>query len=198
MATIGLSKPYYAKYAITGGKIGYTDGGLLGKAVEVSVQIDTSESNNLYADNGIAESDTSFAGGTLTITTDDLEQEAAAAILGLTANTYKVGAGEDAEQVSELVFDDDMTTPDLGVGFVIKKKKGGAYKYRAIVLHKVKFNIPEDAATTQGETIEWQKPELEAVIMRDDSAKHGWKSEATVESEALAEAYIKQKLDITA
>lgn len=198
MATIGLSKPYYAKYANTGGEIGYTDGGLLGKAVEVSVQIDTSESNNLYADNGIAESDTSFAGGTLTITTDDLEQEAAAAILGLTANTYEVGEGEDAEEVSELVFDDDMDAPDLGVGFVIKKKKSGVDKYRAIVLHKVKFTVPEDAATTQGETVEWQTPELEAVIMRDDSAKHAWKSEATVESEALAEAYIKQKLGIVA
>lgn len=198
MATTGLSKPYYAKYENTGGVISYTGGGSLGKAVEVSVQIETSESNVLYADNGIAESDTSFAGGTLTITTDDLEQAAAAAILGVTATTYEVGEGEGAEEVSELVFDDDMATPDLGVGFIEEKKKGGVFKYRAIVLHKVKFSVPEDAATTRGETIEWQTPELEAVIMRDDSAKHGWKSEATVGSEALAEAYIKQKLGITA
>ena len=33
--------------------------------------------------------------------------------------------------------------------------------------------------------------------MRDDSAKHGWKSEVTVDTEAEAEAYIKQKLGIT-
>jgi hypothetical protein len=32
--------------------------------------------------------------------------------------------------------------------------------------------------------------------MRDDSAKHGWKSEVTVDTEAEAEAYIKQKLGL--
>ena len=50
----------------------------------------------------------------------------------------------------------------------------------------------------QGETIEWQVPELTATIMRDDSAKHRWKREATFTTEAQAEAYIKNRLSITA
>ena len=60
------------------------------------------------------------------------------------------------------------------------------------------FSVPSDAATTQGETIEWQVPELTATIMRDDSATHMWKREATFTTEAQAETYIKDRLNITA
>jgi hypothetical protein len=198
MATIGVSKPYYGIYNNNNGVISYSDGGVFAKAIEFSSKIDSGEDNNLYADNGIVESDRSFGGGTLSVTTDEISQTAAAAILGITAKTTSIGDGEDAESVSELVYDDDMTIPDLGFGIIIKKKVAGSYKYRAVFFHKIKFSIPEDAAKTQGENIEWQTPKIEATIMRDDSAKHGWKSEVTVDTEALAEAYIKQKLGIAA
>ena len=194
MATIGVSKPYYGIYVNTDGVITYTGGDVFAKAIEFSASIDSGDDNNLYADNGIAESDRSFGGGTISVTTDDISPTAAAAILGLTAKTITVGEDTD---ISELVYDDDMEIPDLGFGIIIKKKVGGAYKYRAVFFHKIKFNIPEDAATTQGGSIEWQTPTIEGTIMRDDSAKHGWKSEVTVDTEAEAESYIKQKLGIT-
>lgn len=195
MATIGVSKPYYGKYVNTDGVITYTGGAIFAKAIEFSASIDSGDDNNLYADNAIAESDRSFGGGSISVTTDEISQAASAAILGLIAKTITVG---EATDVSELVFDDDMAIPDLGFGIIIKKKKSGADQYRAVFFHKIKFNIPEDAAATQGETIEWQTPTIEGTIMRDDSAKHGWKSEVTVDTEAEAEAYIKQKLGITA
>lgn len=195
MAGIGLSKPYYAKYVNTDGVISYTGGGIFAKAIEFNAKIDSGEDNNLYADNGIAETDRGFTSGTLSVTTDEILETAAAAILGITPDTITVGT---ETSVTELVYDDDMEVPDLGFGIIIKKKISGVYKYRAVVFHKIKFNIPEDAAVTQGETIEWQTPTIEGVIMRDDSEKHGWKSEATLDTEALAEAYIKQKLDIVA
>ena len=100
--------------------------------------------------------------------------------------------------VKELVYDDAQVTPYLGVGFIIKKKVNGAYKWRGVVLPKVMFSVPEDAATTQGESIEWQTPELTGTIMRDDSATHVWKKEATFTTEAQAEAYIKARLGIAA
>ena len=195
MATIGVSKPYYGIYKNTNGVITYTNGGVFAKAVEFSASIASGEENNLYADNAIVETDRSFTGGTIRVTTDEIPTETSAAILGITPTTITVGANE---SVSELVYDDDMDVPDLGFGIIIKKKVKGAYKYRAVFFHKIKFNIPEDAATTQGENIVWQTPTIEGTIMRDDSAKHGWKSEVTVDTEALAEAYIKQKLGIAA
>lgn len=195
MATIGVSKPYYGKYVNTDGVITYTGGAVFAKAVEFSASIESGDDNNLYADNGIAESDRSFGGGAISVTTDEISQTAAAAILGITTKTITIGTDAD---ISELVYDDDMSIPDLGFGIIIKKKVSGMDKYRAVFFHKIKFNIPEDAATTQGETIEWQTPTIEGTIMRDDSAKHGWKSEVTVDTEAQAVAYLKQKLGIAA
>ena len=197
MAVIGLSKPYYGIYSATGNAVSYANGALMGKATEANIEIDTTEDNNLYADNGIAETDRSFAGGTLTLSTDDLSQEVTKAILGLTETAITGIEGVTDTSVKELVYDDTQTTPYLGVGFIVKKKVGGAYKWRAVVLSKVMFSVPADAATTQGESIEWQVPELSATIMRDDSETHMWKREATFTTEAQAEAYIKARLNIT-
>ena len=129
MATIGVSKPYFGKYVNTDGAITYTDGAVFAKAVEFSATIESGDDNNLYADNSIAESDRSFGSGSISVTTDDISQTAAAAILGITAKTIAVGADDD---VSELIYDDDMSPPDLGFGIVIKKKVGGSNKYRAV------------------------------------------------------------------
>lgn len=197
MATIGLSKPYYAIYSNADGTVTYSGGGLMGKAVEANIEIETSDDNNLYADNAIAETEKTFTGGTVTITTDDLAQEASKAILGIKEEAISSIDGVTDESAMELIYDDDQATPYLGIGFIIKKMVAGVTKWRAVMLTKVMFSIPADAATTQGETIEWQTPELEATIMRDDSEKHTWKREATFTTEAQAEAYIKSKLSIT-
>lgn len=198
MATIGLSKPYYAIYAEAGGVVSYSDGAVMGKATEANISIETTEDNNLYGDNGLAETDRRFANGTLTLSTTDLSQEVSKAILGLTEQAITGIDGVTDTSVKELVYDDAQVTPYLGVGFIIKKKVNGAYKWRGVVLPKVMFSVPEDAATTQGESIEWQTPELTGAIMRDDSATHVWKKEATFTTEAQAEAYIKARLGITA
>lgn len=197
MATIGLSKPYYGIYSASGTAVSYTDGAVMGKATEANIEIDTTEDNNLYGDNAIAEADRSFAGGTLTLSTTDLSQEVSKAILGLKESAITGIEGVTDTSVKELIYDDDQSTPYLGVGFIIKKKVNGAYRWRAVVLTKVMFSVPADAATTQGESIEWQTPELSATIMRDDSATHMWKREATFTTEVQAEAYIKARLWIT-
>ena len=198
MATIGLSKPYYAIYAEAGGVVSYSDRAVMGKATEANISSETTEDNNLYGDNGLAETDRRFANGTLTLSTTDLSQEVSKAILGLTEQAITGIDGVTDTSVKELVYDDGQVTPYLGVGFIIKKKVNGAYKWRGVVLPKVMFSVPEDAATTQGESIEWQTPELTGTIMRDDSATHVWKKEATFTTEAQAEAYIKARLGIAA
>lgn len=198
MATIGVSKPYYAVYSNTGSTVSYASGGVMGKATQVDIEIETSEDNNLYADNGIAETDRQFTGGTLTLSTDDLSQDVNKAILGLKEQALGTIEGVDDEEVQELIYDETQVTPYLGVGFIVKKVVGGVTKWRGIVLTKIMFSVPNDSATTQGESIEWQVPELSATIMRDDSTTHMWKREATFTTEAQAEAYIKDRLNITA
>lgn len=197
MAVIGVSKPKYAIYTNNGGTVTYSNGGTIGKATEVNIEIETSDDNNLYADNAIAETDRQFSGGTLTLSTDDLSPEISEAILGITSQPLETITGITDTGVNELLYDDDQSTPYLGVGVIVKKKINGSYAWRAIILTKVMFSVPADAATTQGESIEWQVPELSATIMRDDTAKHMWKREATFTTEAQAETYIKDKLSIS-
>ena len=197
MATIGLSKPYYGIYSSNGTTVTYADGAVMGKATEANIEISTTEDNNLYGDNAIAETDRRFASGTLTLSTTDLSPEVSKAILGLTEQAVTGIDGVTDKDVKELVYDDNQVAPYLGIGFIIAKKVNGVLKWRSVILTKVMFSVPADAATTQGETIEWQTPELSGTIMRDDSSTHVWKKEATFSSEAQAEAYIKARLNIT-
>nr|DAF00276.1 MAG TPA: tail tube protein [Caudoviricetes sp.] len=198
MAIIGVSKPYYAKYGNEGSTVTYTEGAVMGKATKVNIAVEQSSSNDLYGDNGIAESDKRFSNGTLTISTTDLSQTVSRVILGAKEETITGITGVTDTSVMEMIYDDDMESPYLGVGFIIKKKVDGVLKWRAVVLPKVQFSVPADSAETEGETISWQVPELTGTIMRDDTEKHKWKREATFSTEAQAEAYIKARLGIAA
>lgn len=198
MAIIGVSKPQYAVYKEENGTVTYSSGGVLGKMTEVNVEIESSEDNNLYADNGIAETDREFSGGTMTLSTDELSQEVSKVILGLKEQALEDIAGIDEEGLKELIYDDTQVIPYLGVGFIIKKKVSGVTKWRAVVLTKIMFSVPNDAATTQGESIDWQTSELSATIMKDGTSTHMWKRECTFSTEVDADAYIKARLNITA
>lgn len=197
MAIIGVSKPYVAKYSNTDTTVSYTSGQILDKMTEIDISINSAEDNNFYADNSIAESDSSFSGGSVTVNTADLGPEATALVLGITPVPIADISGVTDEDVNELIFDDDQRSPYLGFGCIIKKRVNNVDQWRAIILTKIMLAVPNDAATTQGETIEWQTPQLTGTIMRDDSAKHAWKREATFTTEAQAETYIKARLSIT-
>jgi phi13 family phage major tail protein len=191
MAIIGVRKPHVAKYDFADGAITYTDYTQVAKATEINIEIATSDSNDLYADDDIAESDKSFGGGTVTLTTDDLSQGSSALILGITPSTVQI----DGETVEYLDYNDDQAAPDLGFGIIISKIKAGVRNYRALVLPKVKFAIPSDAATTNGKTIEWKTQQITGTIMRDESAKRSWKKDATFGSEEEALAFIGHWMD---
>lgn len=198
MAIIGVSKPKYAIYNYDEAtkKITYSDGGSLGKATEVDITINTSEDNNLHADNGIAETDRQFTDGTITVGTDHLSQKVSRAILGAKEVALEEIPGITDTDVKELIFDDEMANPYLGQGIIIKTQRNNKIAWRALMLTKTMFNVPDEAATTQGEQIEWQTPSLVAAILRDDSETHVWKREATFTTEAQAEAYLDYRLNI--
>ena len=198
MATIGLSKPYYAIYSNTGAAVEYSEGGLIGKATEMTLELEGAEANILYADNGPAESDNQFAGGTLTLSTDDLLPEPMLAILGLQQETISSVDGVTTEGAAWIKYNDQQEIPYVGFGGIIKAKQNGAIKWIAVVLPKIQFANPGISAVTQGETIEWQTKELTATVMRDDTADHSWQWMSTpLDSEAEAEAAIQNVLDIS-
>ena len=198
MATIGLSKPFVALYSATGTTVTYSDGASIGKLVNLDMSLDGGDTNVLYADNGAAESASSFGGGTLKLKTDDLSAEAISKILGITKTTMNI------ESVSTtgaawLKFGDGQSVPYVGFGGIIKKQVNNATKWVALIYPKIQFQNFNDAASTQGDKIEWQTPELEAQLMRDDTSSHDWRWMSTpLDTEAEAEAAIKSVLNITA
>ena len=196
MATIGLSRPYYAKYNNNDGIVTYSDGGSMGKFTELSISLNEGSSNILYADNAPAESDNQFSGGTASITTDDLRAELMAPVFG--AKEEAINAeGLSTTGAKWYVFDDDQVIPDLGIGGIIKKKVGGAIKWVAFILVKTQFTTPGIVATTQGETITWQTQSLTAKLMRGDDEKHRWHMiSSPLDSEEDAEAIVKAYLNI--
>lgn len=198
MAKIGLSKPYFAKYSNTGETVTYSDGALLGKAVELSIELEGAEDNILYADNGPAESANTFAGGTLTLTTDDMLPDVMLEVLGIAEQALTV-EGIDTTGAKWYVWDDEQETPYLGFAAIVKIQKDGKIKWQSVVLPKIKFTNPNDTFTTQGESVEWGTPEIGGTILRSDAAKHPWKViSSPMDSEADAEAAIKNYLNITA
>ena len=197
MAGIGLSKPYYAIYNANNGNPTYSEGGLIGKATELSLEIEGADANNLYADDGIAESDNQFAGGSLTLSTDDLLPEPMLGILGLKQEEI-TDEGLATQNPKWIVYDDDQAIPYVGFGGIIKKQVNNVPKWVALVLTKIQFANPGISAVTQGESIEWQTKELTATVMRDDSAKHRWQMMSTLlDSHEDAENAIKKALGIT-
>ena len=186
----GFSLPYIAKYAATGGTITYSDVQKLARGVSVSIEPESSDSNNFYADNVLAESVTgTFTGGTATVTVDGLLTAAEALIMGLPESTT-------VNTVEVLQYGDSANPPYLGFGFLARYMSDGVTTYVPHVLTKVKFQIPSTEANTQEDEIDWQTQELTATVMRDDSAAHNWKMIGATDysTEAEAEAALKKLL----
>lgn len=196
MAKIGLSKPYCAKYSNTGSTVTYSEGALIGKAVELSIELEEGDDNILYADNGPAESANTFGGGSLTLTTDDLLPDVMMKVLGVKEETI-TSKDIKTETPKWYNWDDDQNTPYLGFGAIVKAQNNNVIGYQAVILPKIKLNNPSDTFTTQGKTIEFGTPEISGTILRSDGEKHTWKKVSSVmNSEADAEAAIKQFLSI--
>jgi phi13 family phage major tail protein len=179
----GFSMPCVALYAESAGVVTYSGGIPLARGVSVSMSVDGSSDNDFYADNVIAETDNqAFVSGTVTLTVDGLKAAARKLISGVTAT-------KTAGQVEFDVYDDTMTVPYVGIGFIARYMENGVTTYAPIILTKCKFSPEGLEAATQEEEIDWQTTELEATIYRDDSTNHAWKmigADQTTEAAALA------------
>ena len=180
MAKIGLSNLYYAKLTeASDGTPSYDGAKTLGKAVSASVSI-TNNSATLYADNVLAESDTSFQSGTITLGVDEDGDTVFADLLGHTITT---GTGGGVVTKST-----DDVAPYVAVGRVITKMVSGVLYYKAEVLFKVKFSEPSQDNSTKGESIEFGTSEIEGNIMA--LANGQWSTGKTFSTKADAVSFI--------
>jgi hypothetical protein len=165
-----------AKYINDGGTISHSDGMDLARGVSVSTAIETlGEDNTFYANNDAAEeAQQRFRRGTATLTVDGLLRAAENLILGLpAARSLTVGTGNTVNMTD---YGDDQNIPYVTIGFVIRRMSAGVTFYQACVYTKTRFAQFSPSAATQGEDIDWQTTELEARLLRDDTAKHNWQT----------------------
>lgn len=192
----GYSKPYVALYNANEGSPTYSGGMPLARGVDVSVEAETGDAVNFYADNVMAESVGGvFTGATITMTVDGLKDAARKLIMGL-PNAESITVGSETVQVYR--YDDRQQIPNVGIGFIIRYMEQGVTTYQPVVFTKASFSVDGIEAATQEEEVEFQTTELEAALMRDDSANHVWRIIAADQTtEAAAENVIKSILNIS-
>lgn len=183
----GYSMPTVAKYGFANNQVSYTNVMALARGVEVSIDVDTGDSTNFYADNTIAESVAGqFNGATATLTVDGLKDAARDLIAGITTKENITVGGNTVELA---VYDDLQVIPYVGIGFVVRYMENGVTSYVPVILPKAQFSPEGLEAATQGEEVEFQTTELTATVMRTDATGHRWKVVAegqTTEANAVA------------
>lgn len=185
MARIGFKQAKYNKI------VGGTYASLTSNAVPVFEKVIDEkfapEYNNaeLYANDGIAESDYSFKKGTLSLTIADDDDKLCAELLG---NTVGTQGGEVTSNIAD-------TAPEFGYGHIIPKMVGGARKYKVEFFPRVKFTKITSDNKTRGEGVEFSTTTVEGTVMPLDVAINGlavgdWEKHNTFATLTEAETYL--------
>lgn len=176
MAKIGLKNFMFGILTeASDGTATYGVGHKPAKAISCTVDITNNEAT-LYADDALAESDTSFGSGTCTIGLDDENDEMLALLLGHTITD------------GEMVRSATDTAPYVGLGRIVTKMVGGLYKYKVEFIKKVKFSEPSQENNTKGESLEFATSEIEGQISA--LANGEWSVSKTFDTMAEAQTYL--------
>lgn len=153
MALIGLNHFYYSPITeAADGTVTYGGAKSFGKAVSCNVSI-TNNSAALYADDALAESDTSFQSGTVTLGVDDDREATFAEILG-----------HDIDNAGVVTYNTEDVAPWVSLARIVVKLVNNVKIYKVEILHKVKFSDPSSSNQTKGESVEFSTPEIEGTI----------------------------------
>ena len=120
-------------------------------AISCSVSI-SNNSVQLYGDNRVIESDTSFQSGTVSIGIDKEDKETMSNLLGHTLTD------------GELIRNANDISPYVGLGRIITEMINGVMSYTVEFLHKCKFGEPSQENATKGESVEFSTYTLEGTI----------------------------------
>lgn len=178
MAKIGVNNFRYGILSETAdGVPSYSGAKTPALAISCNVDI-TNNDAKLFADDHLAESDSSFQQGTVTMGIDDEDLEVQADLLG---HTYSSG---------EIIRKATDTAPYVGFGRIITKMKNGTYKYKVEFLYKVKFAEPSQENETKGETIEFGTSEITGTIHTLNDTGGTWSKAKTFATKSEALTYL--------
>ena len=147
------------------------------KAVSCNVEVSNNDAK-LYADDVVQESDTSFAGGTVTMGVDRYDYQMQADLLG---HTYD-------SETNNLVRNTNDVAPYVGFGRVITEMVDGNYQYRVEFLAKVKFAEASQDDSTKGENVEFNTFEMQGQVAQCGNGY--WSESQTFTDKAAAISYL--------
>jgi phi13 family phage major tail protein len=151
MAHVGMKYPVAAKWKEDGT---YEKGFVVGKAIQFT---GTPNKNDveLYADDGVAETDKSIKDVGTSLNVDDITLKVQAELLG---HNYEAAAEGTPER---MVVGTDDVAPYFGMGFYKRRKKNNVVSFTGIWLYKVQNSEPNEEAQTKGDTTDFQTPTIE-------------------------------------
>ena len=177
MAKIGLRNFLFGILTeATDGTATYGTATKPGKAISCNVSIENNDAK-LDADDAVAETDTSFQSGTVTLGIDDEDLATMATLLG-----HEMDG-------DEIVRNSNDAAPYVGLGRVITKMVGGQLKYKVEFLCKVKFAEPsQEDNTKSSDGVEFGTSEIEGQI--STLANGDWSKAQTFDSMSAAQSYL--------
>lgn len=187
MAKIGLKNFRFGILTEGSGTATYGAAHTPAKAVSCNVSI-TNNSAMLYADDGLAESDTSFQSGTVTLTLDNDDLESQALLLGHTYTTTETSDTPPVVTSHGIVRKSTDAAPYVGLGRIVTRVKNGVKNYKVEFLNKVKFSEPSQTDQTRGESVEFGTTEIEGTIAT--LANGEWSSAEEFSTMAAAQTYL--------
>lgn len=186
MAQIGLTNLWYG--ILTEGADGtpsYGGAKSFGKAI--SAKVDPSNNDaKLYADDALAESDSSFNSAKVTLGVADDDITVFAEILG-----HKVSeqSGQNSGVMTRNVND---TAPYVGLGRVVTKLVNNKHIYKGEFLYKIKFSEPSQEDETKGESVDFKTTEIDGTAVA--LANGDWSDSGVFDTKDAAVKWVKDKL----
>lgn len=176
MAKIGLNNFRYAILTeAPDGTPSYAGALTPAKAISCSVSVNNNDAK-LYADDSLAESDTSFNNGTVTIGIDKTDDTTMANLLG-----HSVVNGAMVRKTTDVA-------PYVGLARIITEMVNNVLQYRVEILYKCKFSEPSQEDNTKGESVEFNTYEIEGTV--NALANGEWSKTKVFTSKSDAVTYI--------
>lgn len=155
---------------------------VLGKMIDAKLTENRSDAS-LFADDGLAEYDSSFTGGSIALTLADVDDATYAEVKGCTIAS------------TEITENEEDSSPEIGYGHIITKMVNGVKKYKVEFLPRVRVTKITADAKTKGESIEFNTVSLEGKVMALNKAINGlqigdWHKVKTFDTLAAATTYL--------
>lgn len=183
MAYIGLRKPYVAKYDKATKT--YSDGFKYSHAVKLDINPNYAEAS-LYGDDMQVEYEKSFTKATVSLGTTSTPIDAANVIFGHTVD----------KSINKVTFKATDEPNYVGMGVIAPEIVDGENKFVALIVLSVKFADSAESYATKGDQLQFNTPTVEgSAVAADDDGN--WKITQVFDTEAAAEAYVKNYLNIS-